>query len=40
MKFNYVTPETEVITFSLEMNVMSPGGTGSNMDEPQEWNPY
>lgn len=40
MKDTYVSPETEVIRFSLETNVMSPGGTGSNMDEPQQWNPY
>jgi hypothetical protein len=40
MNQTYVSPETEVIRFSLEMSVMSPGGSGSNMNEPEEWNPF
>ena len=39
-KQEYLTPETEELQFKLERTVMSPGGSGSNMDEPEEWNPF
>lgn len=34
MNKTYVSPETEVILFRLEMNVMSPGGQGQNLGDP------
>ena len=39
-KQEYLAPEAEEIQVRLEITVMSPGGTGSNMEEPEEWNPF
>lgn len=34
MDKTYVSPETEVIRFSLEMSVMSPNAQGQNLGDP------
>lgn len=34
MKETYVSPETEVLYFSLEMSVMSPNAQGQDLSDP------
>lgn len=40
MKKEYLQPATEEILFRLEMSVLSGNGTGSDMDDPEEYNPF